>query len=188
MAFPLLTPPLAASLSSATSIYNLLPYSEDVSQWQNEGTMVSGPLNLNANGQFTGYAVSGTGSEWHRTSAVAIPVIEDEVLSARLYLRPGTSNSVRIMARYQDTITSSHNLTGALDSLPTTGGNITLMSNTLLADGISREITLSLVSPRDTTLFLNIGANSAISGETVIILAAQLERGATASPYQKTPA
>ncbi|WP_417268641.1 phage head spike fiber domain-containing protein [Celeribacter baekdonensis] len=187
MALPLLSPALVTALSSVDQRRNLVPYSEDASQWAVVGTTVSGPLGLNALGQFSGYAIASSGSQWHRSTIVELPVLAGEIYSVRLFVRTGTSGSMRIMARYIDTTTTSDNLVGAPGSLPASSGSIALVSDTLREDGLTYEIVFRVTAPRATNFQLGLGPNSNAAGENIIALAAQVELGATATAYQPTP-
>lgn len=187
MATSLLSPALMSAFYQQNALRNLIPYSEDVTQWVNVGTTVTGPLNLNALGWFTGYEIASNGADWHSQIIVSLPAAEDEVFSAKLLLRKGTSQAVRFTVRYSDMITTSQSLYGSLGSLPESSGSITLVSEMLREDGLTYEIVLRITSPRATTLLLRVGPDSDVVGENIVMLAAQVERGEKATTYQKTP-
>lgn len=187
MATPLLTPSIISAITSTPTKYNLLPFSEDLAQWAPAGCTITGPLGLNALGMFSGYRIESGGSQWHRLTALELPVVGGEIFSVRLYLREGSSSAVRVTARYVDSVINSDNIVGSFSALPGSSGSIEVVENSLEGDGLTRSLVLRITAPRTTLFQLGVGPNSNTVGEDVIALAAQVEKGATASAYQKTP-
>lgn len=187
MALVLLSPPTVDAVTRLRVLRNLVPYSEDATQWTNYGCSVSGPLGLNALGKFAGHEISSGGATWHGSAVMSLPVHAGDVFVATLFLRTGTSNSLRVTVRYTDDSTTHHHLVGTPGSLPNSSSSIERISETLQSDGLTYQATLRITVPRASEMQFRVGPNSNVPGENITMLAAQLEAGSSATAYQSTP-
>jgi len=146
-------------------------------------------LTDNALGVFDGVSISSNGADFHRLAvANSVDVTSGTVYAFSCLVKQGTSGRLKITIR--DTVSATESsIKGAFGSLTVTAtgaGSLELISERVFAPDIIQ------VSVRFTPNFSgasckpSIGPDSAVSGETVIAYAAQLEVGPTPSSYIPT--
>jgi len=165
---------------------NLLLYSEvvDGTGWADVGS-TSTNLTDDALGVWDGVSIASGGQVFHRLNADDdIAVTTGDVLTFRVWVKAGTSNRLRVNLREFDTVTASR-VSGEFGSLSATNnsaGPITSVKEEDWGNGIvavSGTITVNFTGD----LEFSIGPDSAVSGETVIAYAAQVEAGSFATSY-----
>ncbi len=188
MAFMLMSPPVVGALTAkpAAPQRNLIAQSENLGAWGANGAVITGPLGLNALEQFEGFAIASNGNPWHRARALETTATNGDVFSFRLFVRAGSSGKLRIVLWYPATHRGD-TFSGPLADMPAHQNGIDLVSNTLHPDGLTRELVLRATVTETGPVEFGLSASSHVAGEDVIVLAAQIETGATASAYQKTP-
>ncbi len=172
-------------LSSAAGLplaVNLVPHPWDVSQWSKLFAVVSGPLGLNAVQGYPGYAIASDGAYFHRAIYLQHSGTTGNTYTVTLLVRAGTSGNMRMWVRNLDT-NSESNFSGPLASLSGTDGGLTIVENTVLADGLTHRILANYTQTADGTLEFAIGPFSSTVGEDVIIVGAQVEEGLVAHPF-----
>ena len=167
------------------SATNLLPYSAVAAEnWPIVGAANS-DLSLNALGIFPGMLVASNGQTWHRaTAGNVIPLTNGVTVFFTVYCRPGTSGMFRVEIRNVSAGTGSTISDFIGGSSPTkteTAGSISIDSDVLLDDGISRKMVVRFTPNFTGNCQSGAGPASAVAGEDIILLGAQIETVAPTS-------
>ncbi|MEZ5779559.1 MAG: hypothetical protein R3E44_14485 [Paracoccaceae bacterium] len=166
---------------------NLLVQSEGgVGAWSSSSATLGG-LALGALGRFSGVSVASTGATWNRAIRnIALAGAMSHVLTA--FVRAGSSGSILVMFKNATTGKSSQ-AAGPLGSLSASddgAGAVAVLGDALLADGLTRRLVLRFTPAAGATHSIGIGPGSAVPGQSVIVLAVQLEAGSEATSYMPT--
>jgi hypothetical protein len=168
---------------------NLLTYSEvvDGAGWTDNGS-TSTNLTDGALGVWDGVSIASQGQNFQRLNANNfVSVTSGDTLTIRAWVKEGTSGRLRINFRDVSSGLSS-NIRGVFGSLVPSSNNIGDFSSVKKEDwgngivAVSGTITVNFTGD----LEVGIGPDSAVSGETVIAYAAQLEVAPTPSSYIPT--
>lgn len=149
-----------------------------------EGATSSTNLSLNALGMFDGVSVAGSGANWARLVHADQPsVVATQTYFFTLFYQAGTSGRIRVIFRSPAGQESrfAGPIGGALSVLSDDVGAISILSDQLLADGVSRVLSVSLAASVSQALSIGIGPDSTTAGETITLLGAQFEQGAQTS-------
>lgn len=145
----------------------------DSTNWTNIGCTLT-DLTLNAMGQFPGLRVAATVASSNRVRIPTMASTNGENRLVEVYYRPGTSGRIRVQFTNN---TNGNNSTytaaiGGSSSITSTAGVITLVSDSLTRDGVTRRLRLKFVPNADAaSLFIAVGPDSAVAGEDIIVLA-----------------
>ena len=77
---------------------------------------------------------------------------------------------------------------GSLAVSGTSAGSISILSDILLGDGLTRRLRLGFTPAITSTHSLGIGPFTTVSGETIVVLGVQIETGSFATSYIPTTA
>lgn len=168
---------------------NLLLYSEvvDGTGWSDNAS-TSTNLTDGALGVWDGVSIASGGAAFNRLNADDdISVTSGDTLTFRVWVKAGTSGRIRINFRDVSTSSTSNILGnfGSITASSTAIGTITSIKEEDWGNGIvtvSGTITVNFTG----NLEVGIGPDSAVSGETVIAYAAQVEKAPTPSSYIPT--
>ena len=147
------------------------------------GTPTRTDLTLNALGQFPGLGVASSGSLTdvvrlpNTTNAVAVTNGQPRVIE--VYYQAGSSGSLRLVVANTTAGTTSI-VAGAIGSAAvtaTTAGSLTIVSDTVLKDTLTRRLRLKFTPNADGALTFNLGPNSATVGQDIVYLAAFTQLG-----------
>lgn len=179
-----LRPAFAAMDRRATvpTIVNLVPSPVDASTWSYLVASYTGPLGLSAVNGYPGYAIASGGAYWHRASYLTLSAEAGDSYAITLLLRAGTSGAVRLWVR-DLTANVDHDLSGVLETLSGTSGGLSITSNTLMGDGLTRRIVARHDAIAAGTLEFAVGPFSNVVGADVIVIGAQVEEGTEAHPF-----
>lgn len=169
---------------------NLLPYSQAVigTGWTLSGATGSN-LSLNALSAFAGVNVVSGGALWHRLLCDAHPGLTSGAsYRLTLWFKFGSSGLARISTRNNaNTPESVVNLTPTGATLGAqNAGALTVSELTALGVDDVYRVRLNLVPNFTGDLNFGVGPNSATSGQTIVILGAQLDTGTSATSYIPT--
>jgi hypothetical protein len=168
---------------------NLLTYSEvvDGTGWSVNGS-ISTNLTDGALGVWDGVSIASQGQNFHRLNTDNfVSVTSGDTLTIRAWVKEGTSGRLRINFRDVSSGLSS-NIRGVFGSLVPSTSNVGAFSSVKEEDwgngivAVSGTITVNFTGD----LEVGIGPDSAVSGETVIAYAAQLEAGSFPTSYIPT--
>jgi len=185
---------------------NLMPYSVATkADWVTSGG-TSTDLSLNALGVFPGVRTASGGFTYHGLNTQNITGLTNgETYTATFWFRAGDtnpSNKIRLIFR-NDTESSVSDVSktnaeteyGSVSSYRTFEGaagtatsSLTVLSAETMADGLTYKLVASFVAEGANTDAYKFGiqSNSETTGETVIALGMQLERGSFATSYIPT--
>ncbi len=167
---------------------NMLSHSATVSGagWAANGANVSN-LTLGALGQFMGCRVASNGATWNQLAQTNTPtLVAGNEYTVSAWVLMGSSGYARIVLKNVSTgdgtraLISSNGYAFEGESAgPVNGVDIRQI-------GDAYRLTVRFTSNFTSALSLGIGPGSAVIGEDVILLAAQLEEGPTATSYIPT--
>lgn len=144
-------------------------------------------LSLAALGVFAGASVVSAGASWHRAMQ-NFAVTAGVAYAVTLFYRPGSSGKMTVILKHNASSLSS-NIEGAIGGLAVTAtaaGALAGLEERVLADGVTRRLRVVFASGVSGTLSLGAGPFSAVAGQDVILLGAQVEAGTSASAYIAT--
>ncbi len=161
---------------------NLLAHSvASTAHWSTVATSAS-DLSLNALGRFHGVRVPSSGVVWSRILQV-FPGTSGQSYAITLYYQAGTSPNIRLTISGRNGASRLSGTHGSLSQTQASIGTFSGISERLLFDGQSREIRAVFTATTTETLRLVFGPESTTVDEDVILLAAQVEEGASFSSY-----
>lgn len=143
--------------------------------YTNVGGAVLTNLTLNALGQFPGLQIASGGSVSDyaaNASGKSVPVVAGETRLIEVYYRTGTSGSARFVT-YNSTTAQSTVIQGTPGSMvvqTSTAGVVTIVSDDVLRDGLTRRLRLKWVPAASGALFLRVGPNSTTPGNNIVLL------------------
>jgi hypothetical protein len=140
-------------------------------------------LSLGAMGLFPGLAVAGGGEKWHRAQVVTGGWSAGTPLQLSVWYLPGSSGEIMVNIRNVTAGVESvaTGPAGAVAALSGGAGAISDVRNLVLAGGVRKvEMTFTPDAAADEGR-LGVGPNSAVAGEDVIVLGAQIEAGDVAT-------
>lgn len=169
---------------------NLLPYSTaDPSHWSASGATTSA-LALAALGRFGGVEIASQGATFHRLNSSLCQLAGGQSYYLTTFFRPGSSSTGRITIRNAasgDQATLQGTI-GSWSQSSASAGTLTTLQNETLHDGTIRlVIRFDALLTGDYTV--GVGPHSTTLGDSIILLAMQIETGAASSyiPTQATP-
>ena len=166
---------------------NLLTHamSNLASGWSVSSATVQG-LSLNALGLFAGVSVASQGAGWNRLLHTAqVSLTAGNAITISVWARLLTSPTLRIVLRNETAATESQvQLSGGtVTALTQVAGALSAMSATLQPDGLTWKIAVTLTPGANGSLTLGIGPGSAVAGQSIAALAAQIENGSSATSF-----
>lgn len=167
----------ASGLLLESEATNVVPYAAvSTTGWYASGAMVT-DLSLSALSRFSGCRVASNGANWHRHTR-NISMIAGAPYVMTLYLRAGSSGRLLIQFKRSNTAISA--VSGPIENLAISANSFgapEMRENRLMADGLTRVITLALTPNEGGTVNLGLGPDSVTPGEDVVLLACQVEQG-----------
>jgi hypothetical protein len=164
---------------------NLLSHASALvgSGWAEGGT-TSTNLSLAALGQFGGVSVATQGPQWARLLHSTQPTVTNgSTYSFTLYYQAGTSG--RLRGIFRNSNGNETRFATAIGTTPTVSsaaaGAISINEDIILIDGITRKTNLSFTPSFTGPLSIGVGPDSTVTGETIVLLGAQLELGTPSS-------
>lgn len=147
------------------------------------GSVSGTDLSLGALGYFGGVSLASGGAKWHRATIDNLTLKAGVQYSVTLFFKLGTSGQFRMDFRNSTTGATSQ-LRNRPDDVEIAlgAGSYAGVSVDMLRDGVYR-LTAQFMPDVTGTYGLNFGPNSAVAGETVIGLGAQVEMGPVASSF-----
>lgn len=132
-------------------------------------------LTLNALGQFPGLQIASGGSVSDYAangSGKGVSVVAGETRLIEAYYRTGTSGSARFVTYNSTTAQSTvlQGVPGSLVSQTPNAGVVTIVSDDLLRDGVTRRLRMKWVPAASGTAVLRVGPNSTTPGNNIILL------------------
>lgn len=132
-------------------------------------------------------AISSNGEIWHRMNGVSFTVQAGEYYCASFFVKPGTSGKYRLGIRNGNDATESA-FQGAFPNAPLNNGTSIIFIDSGLDDiggGYYRVWGAFQVKSGDSgkTFSTQIGPNSAVPGEDIILLGGQLEKGKSPTSF-----
>ncbi len=161
---------------------NLMPYSTaDEDRWSVSGATTSA-LSLAALGRFDGVEIMSKGKSFHRLNSSICQVDVGQPYYLTVFFRPGSSSTGRITMRssasgYQATLQGT---IGNWSQSSASAGTLTILQNDTLYDGTIRLI-IQFDALYSDTYKVGLGPHSTTVGESIILIAMQLETGAPSS-------
>ena len=148
--------------------------------WVIEGATAT-DLTLGALGQFPGIRAASGGQVWHRVGPPRPTLLGGQSYSVTFLYRPGTSGRVR-GAVFSSSPSINCGFFGVPGNLSTfqAGGTLSVQSESLMADAVTRRLVLSVTVAANATVSCAIGPDSVTAGQDIIVLACQVETGAVA--------
>ena len=138
-------------------------------------------------GAFTGAIRASGGQDWHRMYAPYVSVTSGTTYTITAFFKYGTSNNV--LLNFRDTAGAQESrITGSAGNLTSSlanAGTVTVLQEEALPNAV-RTVVVKYVPDFSGSFEFGIGPNSTTSGETVILLAAQLEQASFGTSYIKT--
>lgn len=172
--------PLGLLIENAST--NLLAHSvASTAHWSTGATSPS-DLSLNALGRFPGVRVPSSGVVWSRLLQ-AFPGTSGQAYAITLYYQAGTSPDIRLTISGGNGASRLSGSPGAVSQTQASIGSFSGISERILFDGQTREIRAVFTATTTETLRLGFGPESTTVDEDVILLAAQVEEGASFSSY-----
>jgi len=137
-------------------------------------------LALGALGVFNGCEVTSGGATWHRLNN-NLGTLASSTYAICFYYRAGTSGECRVVLRDGPSTLESRleGAAGALAISNQAAGTLSDVTETLLSDGLTYQVRALFTPSAASTYSIGLGPNSTTAGETVILLGAQIELGAT---------
>lgn len=163
---------------------NLLAHSAGGSAgWSVSGATLA-PLALDALGLFPGLSIASTGANWHRAMQ-NVAVTAGQSYAVTVWVRAGSSGKATVLLKHNLAGTQSviEGSLGALAVVSQAAGALAGLGQQLLADGLTWRITLRFSSNATGALSLGIGPFATVAGQTLVLLAAQVEPGEAAGSY-----
>lgn len=164
-------------LLNPVSVTNLLEHALGSSaSWFSVGGATLSDLSLNALNLFPGLQVASAGATFHRAQAAAITLSAGDVRGVTVFYRGGSSGKARVTLLNVNT-TNETTLSGALGLLSTTNsaaGGFDIISQKALPDG-TFVVTGVFTAAAAGGHRLSFGPNSSTSGETAVLLGAQVD-------------
>lgn len=168
---------------------NLLTNSNGAASTYASSGATTADLSLNALGRFAGVQVATQAATWNRiTKSTTLTAGQSYVWTA--WVRGGTSGNGLFMIK-QNTTGGTSEVQGALTALAvnsTAAGAISLISNTLMPDGITRCVVIGFTPTASESHSFGIGPFSTTNGVNIVVLANQVEAGTDATSYIPTGA
>ncbi|RPE71869.1 hypothetical protein EDD53_1000 [Pacificibacter maritimus] len=172
----LLTEPAATNIVSESHA--------STTYWTGDQCTVS-DLALSALGQFDGLEVDSGAKAWSR-ARISIDVAVNPQIAVTAYYRLGSSGSLRFRLNSGSQITQFQGYPNAYNMSRTDLGTPSVITDDLLADGLTRRLCVLLTLPNTGSYTIGLGANSSVSGETIVLLGMQVEEGATDTSFITT--
>jgi hypothetical protein len=143
-------------------------------------------LSLNELGLFDGVSVASQGQTFQRLSGATEVLSAGEQYVATIYYKAGTSGKYRVYIKNENEGDASYvdGDVGGDDTFNSGAGTIAVASHTESEGVYMLVIDFTPIDSGEFTVA--IGPGSAVAGETIIALGAQIEQGSTATPYQDT--
>jgi hypothetical protein len=162
---------------------NVILYSAaSTSGWVPKSLTVN-DLTLDALGRFDGLEVISTARQWGSCqTSCALQANVDYTLT--LYLRAGTVETCRLLFAYGSTqAVARGTLSAMVLSREDAGLNLSIVEQVLLADGVTYRLMMHMSTDTAGTHTLGVGPDSGTAGDSVVLLAGQIETGLIASSY-----
>lgn len=161
----------------AGSVVPLVKNASDLTgaAWSNV-SVSSTDLGDTALGLFKRVSIAGTGATWNVRLQGSMSVTASQVYRCAVLVQAGTSGKVAVNIRNagNSEVSSVSGTLGALAVTNVSNGAISNLTETLLADGVTRLITfLHTNKSTQSVQDIQIGPNSSTNGQTVIALGAQ---------------
>lgn len=170
------------------SATNLVPYSVPTAAnlvTAGTGTTVTN-LALNALGLFPGVSVAGAGANWHRARNYNVSFTAGATYTVTVYLRAGTSGAAMISLQIGAAETTVAGTFGSMAAGTANGGigTVSGITETVMADGVTRRVRFQFAcNTTSASGYIGVGPYSAVAGQTVTYLGAQIETGSTATSF-----
>lgn len=161
---------------------NLVAHPTDASQWSYLVATYSGPLGLNAVNGYPGYALRSGGAYFHRAIFHEQAGQSGDEYAITYLVRPGSSGKMRIWAWMPD-VGSENNRQRPVASLSGTSGPLSVIENSLMADGVTRKIVATYAQPADGAVKFAIGPASNVVGDDLVVIGVQVESGLVANEF-----
>lgn len=145
------------------------------------------PLALNALGRFAGVSVPSSGVIWSRLKA-NVTLTAGTSYAVTCFLRAGSSGAARVVISGAGGETHVAGPVGAMAATRGDLGSCSDIRQALLADGLTWRVSFVFASAVAGAGHLGLGPASATAGADVILLAMQMEGGATPTSFIETQA
>lgn len=144
--------------------------------WTEDQCTISN-LALSALGQFDGLEIDSGAKAWSR-ARISMDVAMDPQVALTVYYRLGSSGALRFRINSGAQVTQFQGVPNAYNVSRTDLGSPSAITDDLLADGLTRKLRFVLTLPSTGPYTIGLGANSSVSGETIVFLGMQVEEGA----------